>query len=137
MTARDMAALHAECFATPRPWSEAEFVQLLAHPLTFALSEPHGFVMGRALAGEAELLTIAVSPGHQRMGIGARLLAAFFQESAKRGAESAFLEVAETNSAAQALYLGAGFRPAGRRRGYYVTPQGEKVDALVLVRSLA
>jgi ribosomal-protein-alanine N-acetyltransferase len=43
-----------------------------------------------------------------------------------------FLEVAERNGAARALYAAAGFAAAGRRRRYY--PDG--ADALVLRRSL-
>ena len=57
-----MAALHAACFAFPRPWSAAEFAALLADPLVFVQTLPGGFVMGRAVAGEAELLTVAVAP---------------------------------------------------------------------------
>ena len=35
MTPADLAALHARCFTTPRPWGEAEFVDFLADPLAF------------------------------------------------------------------------------------------------------
>ena len=136
MTPAEMAALHARSFTTPRPWSEAEITALLASPLVFALTRPGAFLLGRVVAGEAELLTIAVHPDQRRAGLGGALVAAFLTESRARGGESAFLEVAEGNAAARALYAACGFAPAGRRRGYYHRPDGASEDALVLVRSL-
>jgi ribosomal-protein-alanine N-acetyltransferase len=136
MTPAKMAALHGATFTTPRPWSEAEFAELLASPLCFALTEPGGFLLGRVVAGEAELLTLAVAADQRRRGIGAALVQAFLQESQARGADSAFLEVAEGNTPARALYAAAGFHPAGKRRSYYQRPDGGAEDALILVRSL-
>ncbi len=130
----ELAALHGRVFTVPRPWSAAEIVGLLESTGMFLLAEPQGFLMGRAIAGEAELLTLAVAPEARRQGIGARLVAGFLTEARARQAESAFLEVAADNLAALALYDAAGFRQAGRRRGYYATATGP-VDALVLSRA--
>jgi ribosomal-protein-alanine N-acetyltransferase len=90
--------------------------------------EPAGFVMGRVAAGEAEVLTLAVRPAVRRGGCGAALMRALMAEAARRGAQEMFLEVAEGNAAARALYAGLGGTEAGRRRRYY--PDGS--DALVL-----
>lgn len=136
MTPADMARLHAACFTIPRPWSEAEIADLLASPQVFALTEAEGFLIGRAVSGEAELLTVAVAPAARRQGTGTRLLAAFLTEARARNAESVFLEVATDNAAARALYAAAGFEPAGRRREYYRTPTGQPIDALVLRQGL-
>ena len=137
MTPEAMAALHALCFTTPRPWSAAEFAGLLADPLCFALVEPRGLLLGRAVAGEAELLTLAVAPEARRQGIAARLLAGFLTQAETRQAETAFLEVAADNTPAIALYQRGGFAPAGRRRGYYARPDGPALDALVMTRGLS
>jgi ribosomal-protein-alanine N-acetyltransferase len=134
VTPGDLARLHAGAFVSPRPWSEAEFASLMGGPGVVLVSAPEGFALGRALAGEAELLTIAVAEDARRRGIGGRLLAAFVAEAAAQGAGVVFLEVAEDNVAAQALYRAAGFAEAGRRRGYYRMPDGRAVDALVLRR---
>jgi len=134
MTAAAMAELHAASFTMPRPWSEAEFADLLASPLVFAHDEPGGFVLGRVVAGEAELLTIAVEQAQRGRGIGRKLVQEFLAQSCLRGAESTFLEVAEGNLAARALYAACGFQPAGRRKGYYHGPNGQTEDALILVR---
>ena len=137
MTAAQLAALHVRCFGTPRPWTEAEFAGFLADPLVFLLVEGDaGLLLGRAVAGEAELLTIAVAPEARRRGLGRKLMARFLYQARLRGADHAFLEVAEDNAAALALYLAAGFTQAGRRRGYYHHPNGQAVDALVLRRVL-
>lgn len=137
MTAEELAALHARCFVTPRPWNAAEFRDFLASPLCFLRCEAGGFVLGRAVAGEAELLTVAVAPEARRAGIGRRLMAAFDASARDAGAEQAFLEVAIDNLAARALYRATGWAEAGTRRGYYHTPEGQSLDAVVMARSLA
>jgi len=136
MTAAEMALVHAAAFTTPRPWSEAEIADLLASPLCFALTESGGFLLGRVVAGEAELLTIAVAPNARRRGLGLTLAKGFLDMARHRGAESAFLEVAASNAAARALYAAVGFIAAGKRRSYYQHPDGTTEDALILVRTL-
>ncbi|MBD3678656.1 MAG: ribosomal protein S18-alanine N-acetyltransferase [Rhodobacteraceae bacterium] len=136
MTPDDLAQLHAAAFEFPRPWSAAEFASLLDGAGTFLVTEPGGFALGRAIAGEAELLTIAVDPGARRQGLGARLMQTFESEARTRGAETAFLEVAATNAPAIALYHRAGFAETGRRRGYYRLPDGKPVDACLFSKQI-
>ncbi len=128
----DMAALaliHARSFpAHPRPWSQSEIESILQSAGCFLLTRPDGFLIGRAIAGEAELLTLAVAPEMRRGGSGTALLGAFHAEARRRAAERAFLEVASDNLAAQALYAKAGWVKAGRRRNYYAAG----IDALIL-----
>ena len=131
-----MAALHAACFSTPRPWSAAEIISVLANPLCFLLTEPAGFLIGRVVAEEAGLLTLAVDPKARQRGTGGRLVDGFLIEVRNRGAESAFLEVSEANLPAQSLYARKGFIQKGRRKQYYHTPDGKRLDALLLVRTI-
>jgi ribosomal-protein-alanine N-acetyltransferase len=130
-----MAALHAAAFPDARPWSAEEIAALLASPGCFAVDDPAGFALGRAVLDEAELLTIAVAPEARRRGAGRRLLAAFERQAAAMGARTAHLEVAAGNIAARALYAGAGFAETGRRRGYY-RHAGVSDDAVLLTRRL-
>ena len=132
MTPQALAAIHAACFTRPRPWSAAEFAGLLAEPMNFLLTRPQGFLLGRCLLDEAELLTLAIAPQARRQGLGTALLTEFETEAATRGAVTAFLEVAADNAPAQALYAGAGWQDAGRRRDYY----GGGIDAVVMRRAL-
>lgn len=136
MTFDKMAAIHASCFTTPRPWSAADLAATLASPYAFALTEPQGFLIGRVVAGEAELITLAVDPSARQRGTGGRLVDGFLIESKARKAESAFLEVSAANLPAQSLYARKGFEQQGKRVGYYQTPEGLRLDALVLVRRI-
>ena len=131
-TAGAMADLHARCFTLPRPWTEKEMAALLADPSVFALTLPDAFLLGRAVLDEAEILTLAVAPEARRRGLARHLLTRFRTAATERGATRAFLEVAETNDAAIALYRDAGWQQAGRRRAYFTAPGQVPQDALVL-----
>lgn len=134
-----LAAIHAEAFDGPgeTPWSAAAFADLLAQAGVFAVEGPDGFILMRVVADEAEILTLAVRPGARRGGVGGRLVGEGVLAAAARGAVRVFLEVAEDNAAARALYARAGFAEAGRRRGYYAGADGARRDALILATDLA
>ncbi len=132
MTLAEMARLHAAAFTMPRPWSQGEIADILASPLCFALTAGQGFLIGRVVEGEAELLTMAVAPAAQGRRVGYGLVTRFVAEVQLRRAAQVFLEVAESNARARAVYARAGFVESGRRRGYYHDDQGRAVDALVL-----
>jgi len=109
---------------------------MLAQPGVFAVTVAQGFALGRVVAGEAELLTLAVAPEARRRGVGRRLVQGFLAQAAQGCAQEAFLEVAADNRAALALYAAAGFIEVGRRLGYLAGPGTAPVDALVLRHSL-
>lgn len=128
-----LAALHAAAFPPGEQWDAEAIRVLLGLPGGFGLLRPGaGFVLARVAADEAEILTLAVVPAARRQGHGGALLAGAMAAAAARGAAAMFLEVAEPNAAARALYAAAGFTEAGRRRRYY--PDG--ADALVLRTAL-
>ncbi len=131
MTPEAMAALHATAFDGAARWSAAGFKDLLGDPHTFEIALPDGFLIGRVVAEEAELLTVVVSASARRRGIGQRLVEAFAAEARARGAVETFLEVAADNTAALRLYRATGWVQAGHRRGYY-----GGTDALILRRGL-
>jgi ribosomal-protein-alanine N-acetyltransferase len=136
VTPEGLATVHAAAMESTRAWSAAEFAALLRSDLCFALGDARGIALGRAVAGEAELLTIAVRPEHRRAGLGRTLLAAFETDAAGRKASVAFLEVAADNAAAIALYLHQGYVESGRRKGYYAAPDGTRRNALLMSRTL-
>lgn len=131
-----LARLHAEGFTTPAPWSARAIADLLADPVCFLIGDATGFALGRAVLEEAELLTLVVPAAGRRRGLGRALLAGFETEAARRGAAQGFLEVAAVNGPAIALYRGAGWQEAGRRKNYYATPEGSRIDALVMRKTL-
>jgi ribosomal-protein-alanine N-acetyltransferase len=135
-----LAAIHAHAF--DEPWDSAAFGALLNGPGVVALvaekgGEPVGLVMVRAVADEAEILTLAVLPSARRRGVGAALMRAALAEAARFGARRLFLEVAEDNAAAAGLYARLGFVEVGRRRGYYARGGGEAAAARILGLDLA
>jgi ribosomal-protein-alanine N-acetyltransferase len=83
---------------------------------------------------EADVLTLAVHPGHWGNGTGTALLRALLDEAAKRRCTEVFLEVRKDNPRARGLYLRHGFVEVGLRRGYY-QPGG--VDAIVMRKDLS
>jgi ribosomal-protein-alanine N-acetyltransferase len=93
-----------------------------------------GFALGRAVAGEAELLLLAVRSGAQGRGVGKMLLDRFTEEARGRGAMRLHLEVREGNHALS-LYERADFTLIGRRRNYYCGRAGQTYDALTLAKN--
>jgi ribosomal-protein-alanine N-acetyltransferase len=137
-SAADLAATHARSFAAP--WSADDFAALLASPGGFGLAIREngaisGFLVGRAIAGEAEVLTLAVEPARRRNGMARDLLETAIATAEEAGADAMFLEVAADNATAIGLYQGAGFVQVGARRGYYKSADGE-IDAVVMRRDL-
>ena len=134
--AEAMAAAHAAAFDTP--WSSDQIVGFLAAPGGYAFLVERsgavaGFILCRVIAGEAEVLTLAVHPAHRRQGLARAMVEAAAHAP---GVQTLFLEVAADNAAAIGLYVSAGFARVGRRRGYYARVAGPAADALVLRRDL-
>ena len=139
----DVSDLHGERF--PRQWSDGEFQSLAMEQNVFGFvarqtnaffSQPlGGFVLAREAAGEAEILTVAVSEKFGRQGLGWRLMQAALREAAARGAESMFLEVEAENRAAVQLYAKLGFLKVAERPAYYLGPDGRRTAALVMSRA--
>jgi ribosomal-protein-alanine N-acetyltransferase len=134
----DIAIIERSSFADP--WSERSFSDILIHPAAIFLvasddasSTPCGYSITVAVADEAEILNLAVAESDRGQGIGGMLLDAAIDEVRRRGAETVFLEVRESNSAALALYHSRGFAQRFRRNAYYRNPVE---DALVLWRAL-
>ncbi|WP_313013857.1 ribosomal protein S18-alanine N-acetyltransferase [Brevundimonas sp.] len=130
-----LAALHAEAFSAP--WDARAFADLLAQPGVLLRIEADGFILIRVVLDEAEILTLAVRPGARRQGLGRRLVERACVAAKDAGAAILFLEVAEDNAAARVLYARAGFVEIGRRKAYYASPDGRRIDALVLHRDLS
>ena len=77
-------------------------------------NELAGFALYRVVAGEGELLNLAVHPKFRRSGVGRALLQEMMQLAALW-----HLEVRESNLAAICLYQSLGFVQVGRRAAYY------------------
>lgn len=87
-----------------------EFSTLVAE----AGGEVVGFAVYRIVAGEGELLNLAVEAGWRRRGVATALLDRLMAEAGLW-----HLEVRESNEKAIAFYQRCGFEWVGERRGYY------------------
>ncbi|MCX8995782.1 GNAT family N-acetyltransferase [Rhizobiaceae bacterium BDR2-2] len=140
----EVAALHAGRF--PSPWGEDEFASLFSQETVYGFVARQtnawtgrpmtGFVLAREVAGEAEILTIAVSERVARAGLGWRLMRAAMGEADLRGATEMFLEVDSANGPAVGLYGKLGFEKVGERAAYYAAGDGTRSTALVMRRVL-
>lgn len=134
--ANAISALHGRSF--DEPWSPFTVRQVLNMAGAFGLmavaesreDDLCGFVLARAAAGECEILSLAAAPEWRGQGVGRILLDAAIARAAGLGVTSVFLEVAEDNLVAQALYRSRGFNAVGRRPGYYRRPREPAVAAL-------
>jgi ribosomal-protein-alanine N-acetyltransferase len=130
-----IAAIETAAFATP--WSERQLRDAVADARALVLAAVlDGRAIAYALFGppageEAELLRVAVAPGHRRRGLGRRLVAAGLARLRARGVLDVHLEVEQGNAAARALYESLGFAVGGARRGYYA----DGGDALLMRRT--
>nr|WP_255618478.1 ribosomal protein S18-alanine N-acetyltransferase [Roseibaca sp. Y0-43] len=131
-----MAVLHKAAFPDD-PWTARDLAAHLEDPASLLVAQDKGFILLRCVLDEAEVLTFAVAPNAQGQGMGATLLAKAIDQARARGVQRLFLEVAEDNTPARALYARAGFAQTGRRKGYYRRSHGPAVDALLLERALA
>ena len=137
MTPKEMALLHAKAFSgVSRSWSEAEFERLVSSAHVFSCGDNRAFCLGRVVADEAEILTIATDPDQRRQGLARMVLSAFDRQAHGRGASHVFLEVAADNIAAVSLYLSEGYKQVARREGYYQREDGIAAGALILEKIL-
>jgi len=131
------ADLHSICFtqSPQETWSANTISILLNTAGTVGLvalgsgDEAIGFIIGRAIADEGEVITLCVSPAARRQGIASALVGELKELLAPH--RRILLEVAITNRTARALYKSLGFEEVGRRPAYYHR-DGKTVDALVL-----
>jgi [ribosomal protein S18]-alanine N-acetyltransferase len=115
-------------------WPEASVKEVLEWKGILGIAcEPGGkltgFLIGRQMADEAEVLNLAVALGNRGRGEGGALLRAAVEEFRSRGARRIFLEVRESNAAGIAFYKKHSFSLTGRREGYYRDP----VEAAVVM----
>ncbi|MGV6809777.1 MAG: ribosomal protein S18-alanine N-acetyltransferase [bacterium] len=150
MVTADLDAIMAiEHSAYPFPWSEGIFRDCLSaayscwvlehrqHALTQSSSpveQPFstvGYAIFSVAVGEMHILNLCVSPVWQGKGFGRYLLQHIQDKARQQGAEMCFLEVRESNSTAQQLYLSDGFNEVGFRKNYYYA--GERREHAIVM----
>lgn len=153
MEERDLAAAaELEQLSFSAPWSEAILKESLESRLDFlwvlepadsrfggdCRQEKEGGRSGRSLAGycnlrviagEGELMRIAVHPELRGRGLSRKLMDQLEETAREKGAEALTLEVRKSNRTAVELYKSYGFREEAVRKNYYENPVE---DALIM-----
>jgi ribosomal-protein-alanine N-acetyltransferase len=126
MTVEDIPAvveLDQKSFSLP--WPERSFrFELTDNPASRCwVAEVDGKIVGMIvvwlIVDEAHVATLATHPDFRRQGIAKKLLSHALRYLIYEGAQSSFLEVRESNIAAQEMYRQFGYQESGRRRRYY------------------
>ena len=124
-------------------WNSAQVLATLAMPgyrLRAAFVGPEedelaGFAITRIVAGESELLLLAVDPVHRRQRVASALMHDWLLICKDQGVETAFLEMREDNPA-RSLYGAFGFVAVALRKSYYRGADGIVRNAVTMKRSL-
>jgi [ribosomal protein S18]-alanine N-acetyltransferase len=112
-----------------------DFADCINAGVPFLVATADDDVAGYAVAhyggDEGEILNLGVGAAHRRRGMGRALIEEMLRTLGRRGVRSAYLEVRESNNAAQRLYEALGFTKVGRRTRYYRRP----VEDAVILRA--
>lgn len=127
--------LERECFS--HPWTPGQLAETAGNGhsvILVAVSDQcvAGYGALDAVAGTGYFLNIAVSSRFRRRGIGTALVSSLCERAKTLGCFEATLEVRSENDKAIALYTRCGFKPVGRRRGYYSYPTD---DAIIMTKT--
>jgi len=133
-----LSALHKKCFDTG--WAAIDFDGYLRSETEdviggFVNASLAGLVVTRTVIEQSDILTLGIDPRHRGKGLASDLLGAAERVIKARGADIVFLDVAEDNVPAIALYRGAGYVQHGRRSAYYRRPTS-RMAALLFQKKL-
>ena len=132
--------LDVEYRAYSHPWSRGNFTDAMAsgYQAQLLMADEHllGYFVAMMGVDEVHLLNITVAPEFQGQGWARMLLEALALWSRGQGAQWLWLEVRQSNTRAQSIYLTHGFRRVGERKRYYPAAAGEREDAVVMTLAL-
>lgn len=123
--------------AHSHPWAESLIRDLSSrgacHHVLLKEKQVVGYFYAQNIVGEVTLLNITIATEQQGKGLGRKLLEAFLAVCQQANAESAWLEVRESNLSAIHIYEQAGFNEVDRRYNYYPAKNNKgKEDALIM-----
>lgn len=139
MTKKDLKqVLEVERLCFEQPYTRAIFLQELKISSARLWVVPYrkkiiAYIDFWDVAGEMELVSIAVHPKYAGRGVGPHLMKHMLAYGKKNQAHSIILDVRASNQRAQKLYQKFGFLQVGLRKRYYSDNQE---DALIMKREL-
>lgn len=137
MQASDVLAVSMiEKEANAFPWSLKNFTDCLdAGHQSWVYCDDKGDIIGFAIVqkvvDELHLLNLCVKTNQQGLGVGKLMLKSVIDYAGRIDAAMILLEVRQSNTRAQQLYLKSGFNEMAIRKGYYPAKQGRE-DAILM-----
>jgi [ribosomal protein S18]-alanine N-acetyltransferase len=133
--APDLARLHAGVL--PPGWPAADIAAFCGGSNRIVLKATNdagllGFAVLQFAADEAEILTVAVARQAQRRGAGLAMMDKAIAICRERLISCIYLETAESNGPALALYEKFGFSTFTRRKNYYQSASPAPGTALIM-----
>ncbi len=106
------------------PWSRETWLREMKNPIAVWIveatdSDIAGFAGIWNVAGEAQVMRVAVKKAMRNQGLGLLLTQELINRAWESGAEAVTLEVRESNTAARKVYERCGFVSSGVRPDYY------------------
>ncbi|MDR0753668.1 MAG: GNAT family N-acetyltransferase [Holosporaceae bacterium] len=133
-----LAEIHRHCFDDH--WSAKSFRELLFQDVFFGFickkEKPYGFILGKIVCHEIEIITFCTLPELRNRGIGKTLLMKVDDYAAHHFVNDIFLEVSEDNVIARKIYKDFGYKEISRRAGYYQSQNCSKVAIVLQKRNL-
>jgi ribosomal-protein-alanine N-acetyltransferase len=118
LSPNELAATHAAAFGGTG-WPAADFARYLDDPTALIHGTNDSFVVLRLAVPESEVLTLASHPARQGHGLATKTLQEALRILTSTDVQEVFLDVAEDNAPALALYARCGFTEFSRRHNYY------------------
>lgn len=137
-----MSHLHSAAFPEAERWTTLAIGGLMNLDSVHAFGIEgdiglSGFIMVQRAGDTAEILTLATAPNFRRQGAARALVDAARVRLGQFGTAKLLLDVAEDNLGALAFYTAYGFKPDGKRRGYYTKGREAPVDAILMSLEIA
>ncbi|MBR6698002.1 MAG: ribosomal protein S18-alanine N-acetyltransferase [Lachnospiraceae bacterium] len=120
------------------PWSRKSFEEALTDALAmYVVALIENKVVGYAglwkALDEANITNVAVKAEFRKQGIGTAMVKHLLEGAKEEGIAKVFLEVRQSNLAAQSVYGQCGFRKIGLRKNFYEKPME---DAIVMMTDI-
>ena len=124
--------IEAESFDVP--WQEEDFLHCLRHRNCISMIAEHGgkvrgYMVYELAKTSIEILNMAVDPAYRRRGIGSQMVTKLVSKLSNHRRTRLFMDVRESNLAAQLFLRAQGFRCVQVKRGWYADEGDTGEDA--------
>jgi len=142
MAASDLdKVMRIELQSHSHPWSEGNFRDSLATtgfymPMLLQGEQLLGYLVALAGFEEVHLLNVTVDPAARGQGLGRLLMHALEVWAQQQAAQQIWLEVRQSNTAAQSLYRHMDYACVSLRKNYYPLGAEQREHAIVMRKAV-